>query len=324
MAKEKTLFVLGAGASNPYGFPLASQLRKYIIDELIRTIQNYFKGVNDSSRNYNQKVSSLYEANELRKTFDLSNTQSIDLFLNRNQERFLNIGKLAIILSILDFEKRSKLREDCENPQHNWYLYLFNKMTQMSIRSEDFSRILDNNFSFLTFNYDRSLEHYFYGSLLNSFSQESRESVIGVFNQIPIKHVYGEILDEIPYGHIINYASVNNLKLILDNIITPFEYTPNDEIQKEINSADRIFFLGFAYHKENMDVLNIGNSIKDDCRIYCCCYGLSKIEIEEVEDTYFSGLTVEFGEPEEKMDSVRFLKHYLDFKEEEMKMGFID
>ena len=82
---------------------------------------------------------------------------------------------------------------------------------------------------------------------------------------------------------------------LLSRIVTPYQYETNSLIQNEIESADRIFILGFSYADENMTVLNLKDSIKEDCRIYCCVYGLKDIEINAIRETYFTDSEILLG-----------------------------
>ena len=45
MIKTKTVFILGAGASCPYGFPLGTELRQEICQYYSADISNYLNGL---------------------------------------------------------------------------------------------------------------------------------------------------------------------------------------------------------------------------------------------------------------------------------------
>ena len=44
MIERSTLFILGAGSSNPYGYPTAKQLRTFIVNDFIIEYVNKFHG----------------------------------------------------------------------------------------------------------------------------------------------------------------------------------------------------------------------------------------------------------------------------------------
>ena len=95
--------------------------------------------------------------------FRKSSNKSIDLFLARNPS-LVTVGKLAISLEILKSEIASKFREEIDNPALDWYSYLFDRFTDTFLDKDKFT-ISDNKVSFITFNYDRSLEHFLIESL---------------------------------------------------------------------------------------------------------------------------------------------------------------
>ena len=111
MVKEKTTLILGAGASEPFGYPLGGQLVLLILDE----------------RN-NQESQSVYQscglkAEELKKFYDQlyrSQTPSIDLFL-QNNPNLTKIGKLHIAKVLISFEKEDELFGNPNGPGINTY-----------------------------------------------------------------------------------------------------------------------------------------------------------------------------------------------------------
>ncbi len=107
MIREETIFILGAGASKPYGYPTGAELRKKII--------NKFRNQYHSNTVVFEQINTFKEdlinhSESFLNKFELSSTKSIDLFLSRNP-KFMDIGKLAIKLSIYNSELESKFRE---------------------------------------------------------------------------------------------------------------------------------------------------------------------------------------------------------------------
>ena len=70
---------------------------------------------------------------------------------------------------------------------HNWLRNLLQHMRGTSF--EDFHT---NKVSFVTFNYDRSLEHFLCRSLANSFAKTEAEAG-EVISKIPIIHLHGRL-----------------------------------------------------------------------------------------------------------------------------------
>ena len=114
----------------------------------------------------------MYEPKVFAEAFKKSSIPSIDQFLALNPN-FQNVGKIAIATAMLKYEKESRFREDIDDPSKDWYRLLYEKMIE-GFSSPNFLEALgDNKVSFMTFNYDRSLEHFLYESLLNSFYTSS-------------------------------------------------------------------------------------------------------------------------------------------------------
>ncbi len=123
MIDQETIFIIGAGASRPYGYPTGYELRKYIcinFPPLLRRISG-------NSQFSHIRAAWNSEAKELAKVFEKSSTPSIDLFLARNNN-FSEIGKIAILLSIFEAERKSRFRENSHIEEQDWYSYLYQKM----------------------------------------------------------------------------------------------------------------------------------------------------------------------------------------------------
>ena len=88
----------------------------------------------------------------------------------------------------MPFEREEKLYHP---DGKDWYEYLSVKL------NSSFEEFGENKLSVITFNYDRSLEHYLLNSLINLHGKTCDECVKALA-QIPIVHVYGQ-LGERPY-----------------------------------------------------------------------------------------------------------------------------
>src|ERR1700712_4789564 len=99
MAKEKTVLVLGAGASRGYGFPVGAGLRQEIL-----------KLGGDSHASDLMQVGR-QELASFTKAFKESQSYSIDAFLGRRVE-FSDVGKKAIALVLLRCEAMATLLDE--------------------------------------------------------------------------------------------------------------------------------------------------------------------------------------------------------------------
>lgn len=290
MITTKTVFILGAGASKPYGYPTAYELRKKIVDKKNDTFNTYLRQYFGENAVY-LNLHSKYE--RYRTAFEKSSTQSIDLHLSRNP-KYRDIGKMLILHQIFLAESQSIFREETEFDE-DWYSYLFTRLTD-ELQKPDQTWLGKNEVSFITFNYDRSLEHILYESMRNSFMESTEEEILNAVNSIPILHVFGKIADldwqnkekGIPYKSV----RPNNidLKKFIGNINTINEIDISemvDSIQKLLKDTKRIFFLGFGYLDENIRFLGFPVILDKEQIVRGTGIGLSDKERSTIRDLYF-------------------------------------
>jgi hypothetical protein len=196
---------------------------------------------------------------------------------------------MAILAKILLSENNSRFREDVF-VKDDWYTYLYRKMTERMITPDSYEDFRKNKVSFITFNYDRSLEHFLAESFSNSFT-----SIPGNMNMVelipfPFLHVYG-VIGKLPWQKgFFRYCHKGNLNLIdqmMENIKIIYEQIPEEieKIKELIFNAERIIFLGFGYAKENLEVLDIYNILsirKDRPAIHGTAFGFTKRELQGV------------------------------------------
>lgn len=329
MITEKTVFILGAGASCPYGFPSGAQLREKICSYPSRG----FIGFLDATYSSRTEIRGILEHRiaEFTKTF-FDSKISIDLFLALNPE-FAEIGKYIIAFEILEAERNSNFAERAPIRDQDWYSCLFRGMFNPIRDKTQINKFSENNVSFITFNYDRSLEQCFYEGLRNSFTSVPEQEIITILKQLKIIHVYGSIAplrwqdakDGIEYktpitGLILQKTS-KNLRTIYEEKQNP----ELDEAKKLIAEAKRVFFLGFGYADENMEILGLPNIISHSSKVYGTAFGFETNEVNEVCRKIISGIVAKLPEKErtaismglgmrvklENKDCLKLLRNYL-------------
>jgi hypothetical protein len=258
MIVKKTVLILGAGASMPLDYPSGRGLLQEVVKKFAW----------DSAPDHNHPLVKVgfdpKEIHQFRRALVHSGRQSVDAFLE-HQPDFVEIGKAAIALHLIRFEKPNALFDPSvksENGVH-WYPYLLDQI------ATDFERFGDNKLSIITFNYDRSLEHFLYTALCNSFPKKSDE-ICELLGTIPIIHVHGR-LDPLPHeandgrpyhyqlrsdysGHVTRAAA--GIKIIheIKDIDNDLNFARAHE---RIAQADFICFLGFGYHPSNIERLRL-------------------------------------------------------------------
>jgi len=332
MIEKRTVFILGAGASCPYGFLSARELRTDIVEHSRNRYETRFGlGAYAPERIVNEYPEESV-LGEFISAFGMSNTESIDLFLSRHP-RFETIGKLAISMSILSQENRSGFGEKAKKPEHDWYFYLYNKLMRELTDKDGFEKFSANKIAFVTFNYDRSLEQFLFESLLHSFEAADESKVIAQLCKVPIIHVYGKIAplpgltegrtDAVPYDRQRDPAGYLTVGLLstINNLYVVHEERANPELEKvrmAIAGAERIFFLGFGYAKENLEALGLPEVLKRQHHIYGTALGLVEKEIGDIAsyfDRALSSTGAQFP-PSERIhirncDCVRLLREFL-------------
>jgi hypothetical protein len=241
------VFILGAGASMPYGYPSGRGLVENII--------SLPPGI--------QFVIDDRDFESFQKRLTDSKAPSVDTFLGRDSKgTFERVGKLAIAETLLRCESHSRLFRD--NTSDDWYPFVFNTLLA-NVRHLEQVRQLP--ISFVTFNYDRSLEQFLYVYLGSNFPDNTPEEVATVISGIPIIHVYGWLgpLDwQANYGR--SYGSHSTLDTIhLANAaegITILHQGKDDsaefqQVRELCAKANSIFTLGFGYHPDNMRRLKL-------------------------------------------------------------------
>jgi hypothetical protein len=279
--RQRTVLILGAGASASYGFPLGPGL----VDEICHKL------LNDSlQREIVWLRAYRYSQNDI-KTFAenlrASRRYSIDTFLQHRPE-FLEIGKAAIACMLLPKEKVNTYPNE-----DDWYRYLFHAM------SANWGDIENNQLRVLTYNYDRSFEHFFFNHLQNAYGK-SDDECIQKLKAIPIVHMHGQMgalfpinPSGIPYGHEVNpdvlIQCMKNINLAFEQISGPHI----EEARSWIAWAERVIFLGFGFDVQNMSRIKDDHLWKNKSLIWGTGYGLSDKERRIIRGFLSRGIQLE-------------------------------
>lgn len=315
MINKKIVFILGAGASKPYGFPTGAELKKEVLQK------NYGKGIKAAKSRQQGQYSSLWAyildtcgeqiVESFFKSLRKSGFSSVDAFLE-NREEFIELGKILISIELIKYEDENKLYS-CE--AGDWYQYLYHNMLRAS--SEDFSR---NNISFLTFNYDRSLEHFLINALSNDYGI-SNEQAAAYTKSIPIVHLHGMLgnLPSMSEENSRDYNSVltpENLEICKNSIKIIHEGIDDDEefqlAHKLLSEAEQVWFLGFGYDNTNLVRLRLPEIIQNGTTVLGTTFRLRMGEVIRNVSTPFKG-KFNFDEYKLKksdLDSLEYLKEY--------------
>jgi hypothetical protein len=265
---------LGAGASKPLGFPTGLELSDIVSRQFQKGQQIFNKlGV----LGYSETVMA-----DFREAFYKSGRNSVDAFLEYRED-LLEIGKLAIAATLIPKEDE----QDLFTYEDSWLRLLYNNM---NASFEDFGK---NTLSIITYNYDRSVEHFFMTSLQNSYRREIKDC-LPVLNAIPIIHLHGS-LGPLPwqepdgpnrpyhfmYNNDLLDVARQHIKIIHEDIDDVRDDDFNRAI-KLLNEAEQILFLGFGYNKLNLERLKIKDINSTGKTIIGTALGLGRSEQNEI------------------------------------------
>jgi hypothetical protein len=278
---SKTVFVLGAGASHEIGLPLGSDLAKVISQKLDIRFEdtNRPKSTGGDYPLYETLRGKFRsEAREyqhagwmIRDGVLLAN--SIDDFLDRHASKpyVVKYGKLAIAASIVEAECGSRIFTSNHKPRDvnfisgtadTWYPRLL-KLLGTGVSSERLDHLFDN-VAFIDFNYDRCLPHYLIEAIQPLYGVDDRRAR-EVVATAKILHPYGSIGTlavhrgggNVPFGDVQTdlFEVAERIRLYTEQIQ---EHDEIAHIKRTIAEAQRIVFLGFGYHRQNLELITPG------------------------------------------------------------------
>lgn len=262
----KVVFILGAGASLHYGFPTGQELVSRILRRTKHPIFNYiFKEM--------FFISDLLKIRKFYKEISSHKPLSIDSFISRfsHDKEFIRIGKNLIRNEIISSQHRRRMSDK------DWYKLL------PKVSSE-----FETNF--ITFNYDLSLEYFFWCSV--GFAYNNKEKF---GNSDPVKEAALDLLlSKIThvYGSVYDYKEVHNkCNRIPTPVFSAYSYTADvtmpasgrmaryiDEVKGDIRiigeerasdeihiksirdricEAEKLVILGFGFDKTNIEILGL-------------------------------------------------------------------
>jgi len=283
MVRRQTVLVLGAGASVSVGYPIGAVLRTRLIDLTGNAYRDLLE-VSGLSQHAGEITRFVEE-------FETSQLNSIDAFLARRAE-YSDIGKKAVAALLLSCERRDHLFRSVSDD--HWYKYLLNAFAADTWEAIDFSRL-----TIVTFNYDRSLEHYLLFALGAAYGK-TQEEVLQKLASLNILHCYGSLGPTLPnregyraYGDPVSAESVAAAAECIQ--VLPEGRGDSTTFQLARDSlyfAEAIAFLGFGFDSMNTARLESSRTCRGvmndrDGRVVprmvaATCLGMTPVERERV------------------------------------------
>ncbi len=307
----RVVFVLGAGASRPYGLPTSKELRAILLgteagDRALISLGISFdrivsflgsRGMRDKPK-YGElfaratereiptdlNVARLFvdaalngfcgsrggSLKNFRDRFFNSQRVSIDAFITKNPD-LEPIAKHAVAAVLLLCEREERLEAD-------WYQQFLERLMRGGSH--------DGEFGIITFNYDRSFEHYFKRAYTHNYLSDA-SLARKLYRQLKIVHAYGCLgtLEGNMMPPLVMYGDVNTFGNAVDqmDLATP-AHDSNDEIKGLLDGVDRVIFIGFGFWKENMDLIELDK--KNPPSVYASAFRLPVTVMEDVKARY--------------------------------------
>lgn len=295
MISKKTLLVLGAGSSVDVGLPLGLRL----IESITSTMGSVASGNWSYFASLNIPINVQHIIKIIYDRLIAVRPESIDWFLNQEIQKIergrdpdvathvAKVIKTAIVGEIIEAEN---LGFGNFTRSNIWYSILLE-----TIRKSGLNSLKDNQLRIVTFNYDRSILHFLREGLLTTFGPDQR--IDEFMANLNCAHVYGR-LGALPWNpsgaRVISYGGIeernkgtlqqsivdaaNNILTIHDSQEERFENEVEPLINENFKWADRIIFIGFGFHDENIKRLKLDQRISDKGEVYSTGYGLPQVK----------------------------------------------
>lgn len=283
MSPAKTCLILGAGASQHYGYWLGSQLKKKIL--------RYCRSKPRDCAPEDKLDSTWRQLEGFAARFDSDGSETIDQFMQKlhgdHEREAREHGKMAL----------AKILGDCEDRQSQlgWYGLLGNCLQAFSN---------SNPLRIVTFNYDRSLEFFVsqsYMELAACSTPQSRQK----FREVTeIGHIYGRLADlphfggefEVEYGQMRakgwNAWKAREPMMFIGD---PIDGGTLETCKRWIQEAEYVIVLGFGYHEENVRRLGLDRLPRGKC-LFSSGFGLHRDKLEMCSR---AGATIHLGKYDE-------------------------
>jgi hypothetical protein len=286
MLGRETLFIIGAGAGFDVNMPVGTRLATEIAEET-----NFrFKG--GLLEGGNERVWAASRTMALAAGLDQTSTliagrmiatgityaQSIDNYVrtHSDKEAVKIIAKNAIVHRILEAERNSSLFIDSqaavfgrfkneEEVGRSWLQAFFSILQDGVIEAYNIENIFDN-LSIINFNYDRCIEHFLFQAIQRLYPAKGAGYLADLISRkLKIIHPYG-VVGELEWqgsGPSIQFGAKDDsydLAELSGGIRTYNEEVEDkkkiNELHNLVSAAGRIVFLGFHFHKQNVELIS--------------------------------------------------------------------
>lgn len=310
-----TVFVIGAGASNRWGFSVGDTLRREIATQLgveftqdglrIGDSTEVVDSFVNSTRRDKSKLSGLLRSMRSR----MYAYSSIDEFIDAQQnDELTELAKLSIAYVIgrqedhaerEHFQLNSAPETFAERMSSTWLGIIATQMAS-GVRVTQTPENIGTNVGFIIFNYDRSIEYFLHRWIADlGLGVERAAEIVG---KMPIFHPYGTI-GQLPWqagSRRFAFGRIDDLVLASDSIRTFTEQVADSNelarIRLLVEEATRLVFLGFGFHRQNMELL-APKQLRAAKHVFGTAYLAPKGEIRRINEAISSRFKL-FAQPD--------------------------
>lgn len=224
----------------------------------------------------------------------IQSCDSIDDFISEWSEvkDIERIAKLCIAYLVLQAESASSLwpvsqnlseaAEGLRGLRASWLSIIGRKLNPLS-RRRDLAKVYADC-AFVTFNYDRCIQQYLLASFMSTFNR-SREDAMALVSNIPIYHAYGSLGDIADPTCNVEFGAKDwMVGFAARGIRTYTENAPSEDVMRirdVIRTAEKIVFLGCAFHGQNLDLLFGEDRTLTDAQMFGTVVGMAGRPLNE-------------------------------------------
>ena len=300
MFSSNTVIILGAGASAEAGLPVGSELASRISKRLSRGTH----GLSSASMNLllsKAGQNNLFDRMEglaRQISNEIEGFGSIDSYVDFREDVDISLlAKLAIADEIkraeaestLFFGQYHDLSVNESTAKNSWYETFFRTLIY-GVKASNIRSIFAP-LTVINFNYGRTLDQYLDIMLRRHFGSVAGSSA-DLHQNLNVIRPYGYLGELTPKDYLSSFQQSTkfldtefhgDIANVVPNIRTFSELT-DSEIQNRItsvmNEAQTVVFLGFGFHKQNMEILRRSLYDVGPDKVFATAFGASDHDVE--------------------------------------------
>jgi hypothetical protein len=285
MLDRPTVFVIGARAGFDIEMPLGDKLADLIAEavsfyyekgHLVKGNLEMAQALQRISQNKKGNWDAFLVAGRMI-AGGIKYTRSIDNYVHSHsdKEAVKTVAKVAIVQMILEAERECAISIDPQQfpprfreeaaAHESWLSDFFTMLQGGVIEAKNLNKIF-GNLTIINFNYDRCIEHYLFHVMQRLYPSKGEAYVTELMNTtLKILHPYGAV-GNLPWQaktNVVRFGGEktdNDLATLSDQLRTYNEEiddkTKIEEIRTVMAEAKRLVFLGFHFHRQNVELLS--------------------------------------------------------------------